>query len=62
VRHNLRAFVAKSNLEDLRLLEELIEAGKLAPLLERTFSLNEGAEALRHLEEKSVQGEVATAI
>ena len=62
VGHGLRGFVAKSNLEDLRLLKDLIEAGKLVPVLDRTFSLSEAAEALRYMEEKQVQGKVVLAI
>ena len=62
VGHNLRAFVARSNLEDLRLLKDLIEAGKLVPVLDRTFSLSEAAEALRYMEEKQAQGKVVLAV
>ena len=59
---SVHAFVAKSNVEDLRLLKDLIEAGKLVPMLDRTFWLSEAAEALRYMEEKQVQGKVVLAI
>ena len=42
-------FVAKPDLEDLSVLKELIEAGKVCPAIDRTFPLSEGAEAVRYL-------------
>jgi NADPH:quinone reductase-like Zn-dependent oxidoreductase len=37
-------------------LQELIEAGKLTPVIDRTFPLNETPEAIRHVGEHSTQG------
>ena len=45
VPQNLGAFVVKENAEDLRKLNELIAAGKLAPVLGPTFALADGASA-----------------
>ena len=42
-------FVAKPNLEDLAVLKELMEAGKVCPTIDRTFPLSEGVEAVRYL-------------
>jgi NADPH:quinone reductase-like Zn-dependent oxidoreductase len=42
-------YIAKSSLEDLVVLEELIEAGKVCPAIDRTYPLSEGAEAVRYL-------------
>jgi NADPH:quinone reductase-like Zn-dependent oxidoreductase len=62
VSHNLRSFVAKSSQEDLRLLKEMIEAGKVRPVIDRTFPLSEASGALRYLEEGRVMGKVVIAV
>ena len=62
VSHNLRAFVAKSNKADLQLLKELIEAGKVRPVIDRTFPLNEAPDALRYLEEGRARGKVVIVV
>jgi NADPH:quinone reductase-like Zn-dependent oxidoreductase len=50
--------IAKINQEDLLYLGELLEAGKIAPVIDRTYPLSETAEAFRYLEEKHAQGKV----
>ena len=35
----MKGFVAKENARDLVALKDLIEAGKVSPLIDRTFSL-----------------------
>ena len=42
-------FLAKSGPEPLTVLAELAEAGKLTPVVERTYSLSETPEALRYM-------------
>lgn len=44
--------------EDLALLEELFEAGKVVPVIDRRYQLSEVPEALRHLEEEPHLGKV----
>jgi NADPH:quinone reductase-like Zn-dependent oxidoreductase len=44
--------------EDLAFLEELFEAGKVVPVIDRRYPLSEVAEALRYLEEGHVLGKV----
>lgn len=56
VRHKLRSFIATSRTEDLQLLSELIEAGKVTPVIDRTYALSEAPEAIRHLEEGHARG------
>jgi len=44
--------------EDLVLLEELFEAGKVVPVIDRHYPLSEVPEALRYLKEGHAQGKV----
>jgi NADPH:quinone reductase-like Zn-dependent oxidoreductase len=37
-------------------LKELIEAGKLTPVIDRTYPLGEAPEAIRHLEQGHARG------
>jgi len=43
---------------DLATLKELIEAGKITPVIDRTYSLSETPEAIRYLEEGHTRGKV----
>jgi NADPH:quinone reductase-like Zn-dependent oxidoreductase len=43
---------------DLATLRELIEAGKITPVIDRTYSLSETPEAIRYLEEGHTRGKV----
>jgi NADPH:quinone reductase-like Zn-dependent oxidoreductase len=56
VRHRLRSFIATSRKEDLQLLSELVEAGKVTPVIDRTYALSEAPEAIRDLEEGHARG------
>ncbi len=42
-------YVAKAGLDDLVVLKELIEAGKVCPIIDRTYPLSEAAEAVRYV-------------
>ncbi|MFC1992672.1 NAD(P)-dependent alcohol dehydrogenase [Chloroflexota bacterium] len=44
--------------EDLDLLKELFEAGKVVPVIDKRYSLSEVAEAFRYLEEGNAQGKL----
>jgi len=48
--------------EDLGFMKELFEAGKVVPVIDRRYPLNEVAEALRYLEEGHVQGKVVITV
>jgi NADPH:quinone reductase-like Zn-dependent oxidoreductase len=45
----LRVFINKERHEELELLTELIEAGKITPVVDRTYPLGEAPEAVRDL-------------
>jgi NADPH:quinone reductase-like Zn-dependent oxidoreductase len=56
VSQRLALFEAKQSGDDLRLLQELIEAGKIAPVIDRTYQLSEMPEAVRYLETGHAEG------
>lgn len=58
LRQRITAFIAKVNTEDLVTLRELIEAGKVTPVIDRTFPLSEVAEAIRYVETEHARGKV----
>lgn len=47
---------------DLETLTELIEAGKLRPVIDRTYPLGETAEAMRHLEAGRARGKIVVRV
>jgi NADPH:quinone reductase-like Zn-dependent oxidoreductase len=51
-------FLAKLNKPDLTLLGELLEAGKVTPVIDRRYELSETAEALRYLAEGHARGKI----
>jgi NADPH:quinone reductase-like Zn-dependent oxidoreductase len=61
-RQRFVAFVAKESREDLESLRELIDAGSVSPVVDRTFALPEAADALRYLEEGHPAGKVIVTI
>jgi NADPH:quinone reductase-like Zn-dependent oxidoreductase len=62
VSQRLVAFTVRPNREDLESLKELIEAGKLRPVIDRTYSLGEVPEAIRYLEEGHARGKVVITV
>jgi NADPH:quinone reductase-like Zn-dependent oxidoreductase len=62
VRHKLVPFVAGVTKERLELLVELIEAGKVTPVVDRTYSLGELPEAIRYLETHRARGKVVITV
>ena len=50
--------VVKSSVEDLVFLKELIEAGKVVPVIDRRYPLSEVGEALRYYGERHSRGKV----
>jgi NADPH:quinone reductase-like Zn-dependent oxidoreductase len=62
VSQRLGGFVSKERKEDLQALRELIEAGKVTPVLGRTFPLIEAPEAIRYLERGHPRGKVVITV
>lgn len=48
----------KSNKNDLIFIKDLLESGKVVPIIDRRYPLNETAEAIRYLEEGHALGKV----
>lgn len=59
VSQKLGAVVSSENHEDMIVLKELVESGKVAPVIDRTYPLSEVHEAIRYLEEGHAKGKVA---
>jgi len=58
----MRFFIAKINTKDLVFLKDLLEAGKVVPVIDRRYPLSEVAEALRYREEGHAQGKVVITV
>jgi NADPH:quinone reductase-like Zn-dependent oxidoreductase len=54
--------MGKASKEDLSFIAELIATGKLTPVIDRTYSLNEGADAFRYVETGHARGKVLIAL
>ncbi len=53
---------AKRNQKDLAFLKELVEAGKVVPVIDRRYPLSEAAEALRYLGAGHAKGKVVITV
>ena len=62
VSQKLRPLSAKPNQADLQFLKELIEAGKLKPVIDRTYPLSEAPNAIRHLHEGRARGKLVISV
>jgi NADPH:quinone reductase-like Zn-dependent oxidoreductase len=56
------ALSAKPNQKDLVFMKELLEAGKVVPVIDRRYPLSEVAEALRYLEEGHARGKIVITV
>jgi len=62
VSHTLRPFLLSSKLEDLVVLQELIEAGKITPVIDSTYPLSETPQAIAHVGEGHARGKVVITV
>ena len=58
----MRPLVTKPSSDDLRYLRELIEAGTVTPVIDRTYPLRESADAIRYLETGRARGKVVISV
>jgi len=52
------AYIAQFNKQDMTFLADLMQSGKITPVIDRTYKLNETADALRYLEQGHARGKV----
>jgi NADPH:quinone reductase-like Zn-dependent oxidoreductase len=62
VRHRLLALTAKPSRENLATLRELIESGKVSPVIERTYPLSEAPQAIGYLEVEHARAKVVLTV
>jgi len=62
VSQTLRPLIATRSKENLAVLRELIEAGKLTPAIERTYPLSDAAAAIHHLESEHARAKIVITV
>ena len=62
VGHKLGSFIASENADDLVALRDLIDTGDVKPVLDRTYSLNDTASAIRRLINGQARGKIVITI
>ena len=55
-------FVANMNKADMEVLRELLEAGRVTPVIDRRYELSEIADALRYMGEGHAQGKIVITV
>jgi NADPH:quinone reductase-like Zn-dependent oxidoreductase len=58
----LLGLISRESSQDLLTLKDLIEAGKLTPVIDRTYPLSEAPEAIRYLEQGHARGKVVLTV
>jgi NADPH:quinone reductase-like Zn-dependent oxidoreductase len=58
VKQKFVMFIAQLNQKDLNILRDLMQSGKVTPVIDRQYKLSETAEAMRYLEEGHARGKV----
>jgi NADPH:quinone reductase-like Zn-dependent oxidoreductase len=61
-RKKMRFFIANINQKDLVFLKELMEEGRVVPVIDRRYPLSEAAEAFRYLEERHARGKIVLTV
>jgi NADPH:quinone reductase-like Zn-dependent oxidoreductase len=59
VHQQMGMMMARASKDDLALLAELMQQGKVTPVIDKTYKLSEAAEAMRHLETGRARGKIA---
>ena len=62
VGQKLGTFVSRENHEDMIVLKELIQAGKVTPVIDRTYPLSEVSAAIRYMREGRARGKLVITV
>jgi NADPH:quinone reductase-like Zn-dependent oxidoreductase len=62
VSQTLGTFISSENADDLAALRALVEAGKVTPVIDRTYPLRDTAAAIRHVQDGHARGKVVLAV
>jgi 2-desacetyl-2-hydroxyethyl bacteriochlorophyllide A dehydrogenase len=61
-KRKMSMFMAQLNKDDLKAMCELIESGKVRPVIDRRYRLDDAADAMRYLETKHARGKVVITV
>jgi NADPH:quinone reductase-like Zn-dependent oxidoreductase len=61
-RQNMRMFINKERHDHLQRVAELVEAGKVTPVVDRTYPLSAAPEAIRYLEQGQARGKLVVTV
>jgi NADPH:quinone reductase-like Zn-dependent oxidoreductase len=56
------AYIAAFNKADMTILADLLQSGKITPVIDRTYKLSETLDALRYLEQGHARGKIVIAV
>ena len=62
VKQKFVTFIAQLKKDDLTALRDLMQSGKVTPVIDRTYKLSETAEAMRYLEQGHARGKVVITV
>jgi len=62
VRQKFVRYGTETNKEDLKLLSDLMQTGKVKPVIDRSYKLSETAEAMRYFEQGHARGKVVLTV
>jgi NADPH:quinone reductase-like Zn-dependent oxidoreductase len=62
VSQRLRPLTSAESAEDLLFLAELVRAGRVRPVIDRTYPLSKAADAIRYLKEGHARGKVVITV
>ena len=62
VSQNFGMFIAKRSKADLTILHDLMKTGKVKPVIDKRYRLNEVPEAMQYLEEGHARGKVVIVV
>ena len=61
-KHDMGMMMADANQKDLTILGDMMQSGKVKPVIDRTYKLSEVPEAIRYVEEGHARGKVVITV